>query len=226
MNKIIYIVGTIIIIVLIVVTNKPANTNKNSDIETQIEETVTNNVESEDMNTPSIEIPIPFILEENKKYNAIITTLEGKITIELDTDETPITTNNFVYLAQKTFYNGTIFHRVIKDFMIQGGDPEGNGTGGPGYKFNDEPITKEYTRGTVAMANSGPNTNGSQFFIMHKDVALQKLYVIFGKVTEGMEVVDKIATAEVKTNPSNPLENSQPVSPVTIESIEIITVDK
>lgn len=226
MNKNIYVVGVIVIVVLVLGINKFAKTNKNPEIKTQVEETVTNNVESEVMNTNDIEIPVPFILEENKKYNAIITTSEGKITIELDTEQTPITTNNFVYLAQKTFYDGTIFHRVIKDFMIQGGDPKGNGTGGPGYTFNDEPITKEYTRGTVAMANSGPNTNGSQFFIMHESAPIQKLYVIFGMVTEGIEVVDKIATAEVKINPSNPTEKSQPVNPVTIENIEIITVEK
>lgn len=225
MNKYIYIIGTIIIVVLIIVINKSANTNKNSEIKTQVEETVTNNVESEVMDTNNIEIPVPFILEENKRYSAVITTSEGKITIELNTDQTPITTNNFVYLAQKGFYDGTIFHRVIKDFMIQGGDPKGNGTGGPGYMFDDEPITKEYTRGTVAMANSGPNTNGSQFFIMHESVPIQKLYVIFGMVTEGIEVVDKIATAEVKINPNNPTEKSQPVNPVTIENIEIITAE-
>ena len=102
--------------------------------------------------------------------------------------------------------------------MIQGGDPKGTGSGGPGYSFADEPFTGEYLRGTVAMANAGPNTNGSQFFIMHKDYSLPKNYVIFGNVTSGIEVVDKIAIAP--TQPSG--EGSTPVNPVKIESIEII----
>ena len=104
--------------------------------------------------------------------------------------------------------------------MIQGGDPKGDGTGGPGYKFADEPFEGEYTRGTIAMANAGPNTNGSQFFIMHKDYDLPKNYVIFGKVSKGMEVVDKIAEAPVKQNSMG--ENSTPVNPVSINSVEII----
>lgn len=127
---------------------------------------------------------------------AVLHTEKGNITISLNTDQTPITVNNFVTLAKKGFYNKTIFHRVIKGFMIQGGDPNGDGTGGPGYKFADEPFTGEYTRVTVAMANSGPNTNGSQFFIMHKDNPLPKNYVIFGKVISGMETVDAIAELE------------------------------
>ena len=102
--------------------------------------------------------------------------------------------------------------------MIQGGDPNGNGTGGPGYKFNDEPIIQDYTRGTIAMANSGPNTNGSQFFIMHADYPLPKNWVIFGRVTSGIETVDKIATAQ--TIPGG--EGSTPVNPVTIKSVTII----
>jgi cyclophilin family peptidyl-prolyl cis-trans isomerase len=103
--------------------------------------------------------------------------------------------------------------------MIQGGDPEGTGMGGPGYKFDDEPFTGEYTRGTIAMANSGPNTNGSQFFIMHADYGLPKSYVIFGKVTKGLDVVDKIAEAPVSAGMSG--ENSTPVEPVKVESVTI-----
>jgi len=109
---------------------------------------------------------------------------------------------------------------VISGFMVQGGNPKGDGTGGPGYQFNDEPITGEYKRGTVAMANSGPNTNGSQFFIMHADYALPKNYVIFGQVTAGLDVVDKIATAPVTRSRSG--ENSQPVNPVIIESATVL----
>lgn len=149
-------------------------------------------------------------------------TTEGNITIALNKDETPKTVQNFIDLANKGFYDGTIFHRVIEGFMIQGGDPNGDGTGGPGYKFDDEPFTGEYTRGTVAMANSGPNANGSQFFIMHADQALPKNYVIFGQVVEGMDTVDKIATAETESN-GNPFmpEDSKPVNPVSITSVEV-----
>lgn len=160
------------------------------------------------------------IIDSTKKYSAVITTTEGEITVELNTQDTPITANNFIYLAKDNFYENTIFHRVINGFMIQGGDPLGNGTGGPGYKFADEQFSGEYTRGTIAMANSGPNTNGSQFFIMHKDYPLPKNYVIFGKVTKGIEVVDKIATAKVKAGMGD--ENSTPVNPVRIIRIEVV----
>lgn len=158
-------------------------------------------------------------IDPQKKYQAVLKTSEGTITVDLHAEQTPQTANNFVYLSRQGFYNQTIFHRVIAGFMIQGGDPLGDGTGGPGYRFDDEPFEGEYHRGTVAMANAGPNTNGSQFFIMHKDYDLPKSYVIFGQVTEGIEVVDKIATAPVKTSPAG--ENSQPLQPVVIESIEI-----
>ncbi len=159
-------------------------------------------------------------INKTKKYTALLKTLAGDIVIELSASKTPITVNNFVELAQKNFYDDTIFHRVIKGFMIQGGDPLGNGTGGPGYRFDDEPFDGEYTRGTLAMANAGPNTNGSQFFIMHADVALPKNYVIFGKVVKGLEVVDAIANAPVMYGASG--EASQPVSPVTVQTVEII----
>jgi len=151
---------------------------------------------------------------------ALLKTTMGDIEIALNDTETPNTVNNFIILAKKNFYNSTFFHRVVKDFMIQGGDPTGTGMGDPGYKFDDEPFTGEYVRGTVAMANSGPNTNGSQFFIMHKDVPIQKNYVIFGKVIKGIEVVDKIALAPVSYNSSGEL--SKPVKPVVINSVEII----
>lgn len=159
--------------------------------------------------------PVP-----SSSVSAILKTTAGEITIKLNADQTPLTVNNFVTLARKNFYDQTIFHRVLKGFMIQGGDPKGDGTGGPGYKFDDEPFTGEYTRGTVAMANAGPNTNGSQFFIMHADYALPKNYVIFGKVIAGMETVDKIAEAPVSLSPSG--EESKPVNPVSISLIEII----
>ena len=158
-------------------------------------------------------------IDPAKQYTAILHTTAGDITISLNAAATPKTVNNFVYLANQKFYNGTIFHRAISGFMIQGGDPNGNGTGGPGYKFNDEPFTGQYTRGTVAMANSGSNTNGSQFFIMHADYPLPANYVIFGQVTAGMDAVDKIATAPVEPSPSG--EPSQPVDPVTVTSVEV-----
>src|SRR3990167_4232177 len=148
-------------------------------------------------------------IDTNKKYSASVTTNYGNFTFELFTKETPITVNNFVFLANDGFYNGTVFHRAISGFMIQGGDPQGDGTGGPGYTFADEPFTGEYLRGTLAMANAGANTNGSQFFIMHADYPLPPNYVIFGKVTKGLGVVDKIANAPVTMNNSG--ENSQPV---------------
>ncbi len=159
---------------------------------------------------------------ENKQvaYTAVLHTTKGDITFKFNDDQTPKTVENFVTLVKKDFYNGTIFHRVLKGFMIQGGDPEGTGSGGPGYRFDDEPFTGEYSRGTVAMANAGPNTNGSQFFIMHADYALPKNYVIFGQVIEGMDVVDMIAESEVEMSMSG--EPSKPVEPVVVETVDIL----
>lgn len=167
------------------------------------------------------ELELPKIeIDKKKTYAAVLNTSKRVVKIGLHADKTPITVNNFISLARKDFYNGTIFHRVIENFMIQGGDPKGDGTGGPGYQFDDEPFEGEYIRGTVAMANSGPNTNGSQFFIMHQDYDLPKNYVIFGKVIEGIEVVDQIAESPTKPNASG--EGSAPVEPTKISSVEII----
>jgi len=159
------------------------------------------------------------IIDPSKNYIARLVTSAGDIKILLDTKNTPITCNNFIYLSKKDFYDNTIFHRVIEGFMIQGGDPNGDGTGGPGYRFDDEDFDGEYLRGTVAMANSGPNTNGSQFFIMHEDRTLPKNYVIFGSVIEGIDVVDKIASQKVESSLGG--EISRPVDPVTIEDVVI-----
>jgi len=156
--------------------------------------------------------------DPGKTTQVTLTTSSGPIVIELST-ATPITSGNFLKLAKDGFYNNTVFHRTISGFMIQGGDPTGTGAGGPGYKFADEPFEGSYSRGTVAMANSGPNTNGSQFFIMHKDYPLPKNYVIFGKVVSGIETVDAIATAPTKPNPYG--ENSTPVNPVKILSAQV-----
>lgn len=159
------------------------------------------------------------VLEEGREYSVTLTTSEGELVIKLDTINTPKTANNFAFLSEQGFYDGTIFHRVIKEFMIQGGDPTGTGSGSPGYKFADEYLEGEYRRGTVAMANSGPDSNGSQFFIIHQDYPLPNQYVIFGTVTKGLDVLDKIATAEVKPNLSG--EMSSPTHPVTIESAKV-----
>lgn len=163
---------------------------------------------------------VPSDLDKTKSYQAVLQTSEGNIIIKLNAEKTPLTVKNFMTLSRKNFYNKTIFHRVIKGFMIQGGDPKGDGTGGPGYTFDDEPFEGNYTRGTVAMANAGPNTNGSQFFIMQADYPLPKNYVIFGSVVSGLDVVDKIAAAPVSLSPSD--EESKPVNPVTVTSIEIV----
>jgi cyclophilin family peptidyl-prolyl cis-trans isomerase len=169
-------------------------------------------------NSKNMEKP-QLIIDKTKTYQAVLETTEGQIVIDLTADKTPITVNNFVYLGRAGFYDGTIFHRVVEGFMIQGGDPIGNGTGGPGYRFDDEKFDGSYTRGTVAMANAGPNTNGSQFFIMHADYPLPKDYVIFGKVSKGMEVVDKIASAETINQAG---EKSKPVNPVKINKATIV----
>ncbi len=145
-----------------------------------------------------------------------LTTTKGDIVFKLYDDTAPKTVSNFVYLASGGYYDGLIFHRVIKGFMIQGGDPTGTGSGGPGYKFADELADKRtYTRGIVAMANAGPNTNGSQFFIMHKDVPLPHSYSIFGEVTSGMDVVDAIA--ETATSSSDRPIEEQVMTKVTVE---------
>jgi cyclophilin family peptidyl-prolyl cis-trans isomerase len=154
------------------------------------------------------------IVDPARSYTATIETTAGTMTADLFVAEVPATVNNFVFLAREGFYQGVIFHRVIKGFMIQGGDPTGTGTGGPGYRFADEPVTRRYQRGTLAMANAGPNTNGSQFFVMHADYGLPPSYTIFGKLSAGEEVVDAIATAA--TGPQD-----RPLQPVQIVSVTI-----
>ncbi|HLJ66462.1 MAG TPA: peptidylprolyl isomerase [Chloroflexota bacterium] len=162
--------------------------------------------------------PPAMAIDAKKRYGADVRTSEGTVTIELLPQEAPETVNNFVFLARQGYYDGTPFHRVIEGFMIQGGDPTGTGRGGPGYKFRDEPVRRRYTRGIVAMANAGPNTNGSQFFIVHgADVGLPPNYTIFGQVSDGLDAVDRIAAAP--TRPGG--EGSTPVAPVVIESVTI-----
>jgi cyclophilin family peptidyl-prolyl cis-trans isomerase len=163
-------------------------------------------------NPPEMEI------DSQKSYTAVVKTSEGDMTLELFARDAPKTVNNFVFLARQGYYSNVIFHRVINGFMIQTGDPTGTGTGGPGYKFADEPVRRKYTKGIVAMANAGPNTNGSQFFIVHGASApLPPNYTIFGEVKDGLEVVDAIATAPTKPGG----EGSKPQNPAKIESVEI-----
>jgi cyclophilin family peptidyl-prolyl cis-trans isomerase len=158
--------------------------------------------------------PPTMAIDPARRYEATIDTSAGTMTAELFASEAPNTVNNFVFLAREGFYDGVIFHRVIKGFMVQGGDPTGTGRGGPGYKFNDEPVTRGYERGILAMANAGPNTNGSQFFIMHADYGLPPSYTIFGRLTGGEDVLDAIATAPTGAQ-------DRPAQPVTINGVEI-----
>ena len=158
-------------------------------------------------------------IDEKGNYSAVIETSLGSIEIELFTDIAPITVNNFVNLSKDGYYDNVIFHRVIKGFMIQGGDPSGTGHGEmgkyPGYEFQDElnnPM--QYEKGIVAMANRGPNTNGSQFFIMHVDYPLPYDYTIFGKVSNGIDVVDAIANVQTG-------DMDKPVDDVVINSVDI-----
>ncbi len=158
--------------------------------------------------------PPELTIDTGKTYKAVITTTKGEIALDLFASEVPNTVNNFVFLAREGFYDNVIFHRVIPGFMIQGGDPTGTGMGGPGYRFNDEPVRRPYVQGTLAMANAGPNTNGSQFFIMHADFALPPNYTIFGHATSGQDVVDAIATSPRGAN-------DRPNEPTQILSVEI-----
>jgi cyclophilin family peptidyl-prolyl cis-trans isomerase len=163
-------------------------------------------------------------IDPSKPYFATVDTTLGSFKIQLFAGESPKTVNNFVFLSQQGFYNGVIFHRVIKSFMIQTGDPKGTGAGGPGYEFADElPVKHTYDPGIVAMANSGPNTNGSQFFICTgssaKNLNAMPNYTQFGQVVSGMDTVQKIAAVPVGAG--NPGENSRPLNPPVINSITI-----
>ena len=147
---------------------------------------------------------------------ATLQTSEGAIEVELFPDDAPKTVENFEKLSREGFYEGVIFHRVIPDFMIQGGDPTGTGMGGPGYEFEDEFNDYHVVRGALAMANAGPNTNGSQFFIVTAEATpwLDGKHTVFGRVTSGMDVVDRISHAERDAN-------DRPRKPVTIERVEL-----
>src|SRR3954463_10290988 len=147
---------------------------------------------------------------------ATMSTNHGDITIELFDEDAPKTVENFKKLAADGFYDGLIFHRIIKDFMIQGGCPQGTGTGGPGYTFDDEINRHKVVKGALAMANAGPNTNGSQFFIVTTEEApwLDGKHTVFGEVRDGMDVVDRIGTTQTDAR-------DRPVEPIGIETIEL-----
>ncbi len=160
--------------------------------------------------------PPAMVIDPKKKYSAILHTSKGDVKVELFADKAPNTVNNFVFLAREGFYDGTMFHRVIKNFMVQGGDPTGTGTGGPGYKFNDEihPSLVHSVPGILSMANAGRNTNGSQFFITHVATNwLDGKHAVFGKVIDGMDVVNAIPERD-------PGSSRQPGE--TLTSVEII----
>ncbi len=163
--------------------------------------------------------PPPMTIDPRKHYVAVITTNLGDMTAELYPQDAPLTVNNFVFLAHQHFYDNVKFHRIIKGFMAQTGDPTGTGGGGPGYRFADEPVKRPYSRGTLAMANAGPNTNGSQFFIMHQDYPLPPNYTIFGKLTAGLDVLDQIASVPVTVDRRG--EQSVPTVDVRIKTVTI-----
>jgi len=158
-------------------------------------------------------------IDISKKYTAVIKTSMGDMSIEFFTEDAPMTVNNFINLSRDGYYDNVIFHRVISGFMIQGGDPSGTGHGEmgkyPGYKFEDELNNqRSYEKGILAMANAGPDTNGSQFFIMHVDYPLPYQYTIFGFVNDGLDIIDKIASVETG-------DGDKPVNDVVIKTVEI-----
>jgi len=159
-------------------------------------------------------------IDPSKRYTATMDTSMGSIVIALDAVNAPLTVNNFVFLALHHYYDGVIFHRIINGFVCQGGDPQGTGTGGPGYKFKDEPVKQRYQLGSVAMANAGPNTNGSQFFLISgpSGVGLPPQYNHFGQIVKGMDVLETMQS--VKT-----ARGDRPIDDVVINSVAITVAD-
>ena len=156
------------------------------------------------------------VLDDRSRHRATITTSCGAIEVELFSSESPVTANNFAFLASEGFFDATVVHRVVPGFVVQMGDPTGTGTGGPGYRFADELAAarnRGYPRGTLAMANAGPDTNGSQFFVCLDDVGLPPQYAVFGEVTAGMEVADAIADL--------PVRGETPAQTVFIEQVRL-----
>ena len=205
----------IIVLILLISCGGSTETSNETTVTTTAETTTTLGENMDKTYTQPHEMTI----DNSKSYSAIIKTSLGDMKVEFFTSDAPMTVNNFINLAQDGYYDGVIFHRVISDFMIQGGDPSGTGHGDygkyPGYQFQDELNNQiPYSKGILAMANSGPNTNGSQFFIMHVDYPLPYNYTIFGKVVEGLDVIDIIATVETGAG-------DKPTSDVVIETVEI-----
>ena len=209
MKKIIFLT----LITLISCSNESETLNESVQLNTNEQEgdVLSNNKVYDSMPEMNIDI--------SKKYSAVIKTSMGDMSIEFFTEDAPLTVNNFINLSRDGYYDNVIFHRVISGFMIQGGDPSGTGHGEmgkfPGYKFEDELNNqRSYDKGILAMANAGPDTNGSQFFIMHVDYPLPYQYTIFGFVTEGLDVIDKIASVETG-------DGDKPINDVVIETIEV-----
>jgi len=209
MKKIIFIV----LLSFISCTNESDTLNQSVELNTNEQEgdVLSNNKVYDSMPEMNIDI--------SKKYTAVIKTSMGDMSVEFFTEDAPMTVNNFINLSRDGYYDNVIFHRVISGFMIQGGDPSGTGHGEmgkyPGYKFEDELNNqRSYEKGILAMANAGPDTNGSQFFIMHVDYPLPYQYTIFGLVTDGLDIIDKIASVETG-------DGDKPVNDVVIKSVEI-----
>jgi len=166
--------------------------------------------------------PPEMTIDVNKTYRFTMETSMGTLSGVLSPKDAPVTVNNFVFLAKQGYFDGVIVHRVLKGFVIQTGDPTGTGSGGPGYRFQDEPVKGEYLKGTLAMANAGPNTNGSQFFVVLGDLRnrLPKDYTIFGQVEEGLDALDRIGEVEVKVAEGGS-EKSRPVATITVTKVTI-----
>ena len=164
--------------------------------------------------------PPEMAIEPAKTYTASIETSLGELVLTLWPTEAPVAVNSFVFLAREGFYDNSCFHRVVKDFMVQGGCPERTGRGGPGYRFNDEHVNRPYTRGSLCMANAGPNTNGSQFFIVHGDeVPLPPNYSIFGHLKSGGDVLDALAASPVVAGAGG--ERSKPAEWLVVHTVRI-----
>ncbi|MSY76186.1 MAG: peptidylprolyl isomerase [Actinobacteria bacterium] len=159
-------------------------------------------------------------IDTSKRYTATMETSMGTMVIALDAINAPLTVNNFVFLALNHYYEGVIFHRIINGFMCQGGDPTGTGTGGPGYRFNDEPVKQRYQLGSIAMANAGPNTNGSQFFLISgaSGVGLPPQYNHFGQIVKGLEVLDAMQAVQTARG-------DRPLTDVVINKVTITVAD-